>query len=194
MQALSTYAYSRAKSDVSAFEDWLCHGQRILRQGSMLSMDSRDGPDGRPLTYKLIMTEPVLQGYAQKSQTLFTLLPPMEDPPSVNGHQSQPSSIPDHAHVEFDDEDLEIGESFLAGSLVPQLTLCPQRSGSPTMSVPLFSHELTAKALSTPYLGSDDHTMYVRTVDLPKIGVLDGDWVSTVFVPNRRHHPTNYRP
>jgi peroxin-6 len=180
VQALSSSAYTSAKSDVSAFEDWLCHDQRILRQDSVLSMDPRDSPDGSPLTYKLIMTEPVLQGYAQKSQTLFTLLPPTEDPPAVNGHRIQSSSVPDDAHTKFDDEDLEIGESFLAGSLVPQPTLYPQQNGSPTISMPLFAHELTARPSSTPiYSGLDDHTMYVRTVDLPKIGVLDGDWVST---------------
>ncbi|KAI9456224.1 AAA-domain-containing protein [Lactarius psammicola] len=177
VQALSSSAYSNAKSDVSAFEDWLCHNQRILRQNSVLSMDSQDSLDRSPLTYKLIMTEPVLQGYAQKSQTLFTLLPPMEDPPAINGHRVQSSSVPDDAHIESDDEDLEIGESFLAGSLVPQSTLYPQQNGSPTISVPLFSHELTPRPLSTSiYSGLDDHTMYVRTVDLPKIGVLDGDW------------------
>ena len=176
VQALSSSAYSSAKSDVSAFEDWLCHNQRILRQGSVLSPDSQDS---RPLAYKLIMTEPVLQGYAQKSQTLFTLLPPTEDPPAINGHRIRSPSVPDNAHTEFDDEDLEIGESFLAGSLVPQPTLYPEQNVSPTISMPLFAHELTARPSSTPvYSGLDDYTMYVRTVDLPKIGVLDGDWVS----------------
>ncbi|KAH9174255.1 AAA-domain-containing protein [Lactarius sanguifluus] len=176
VQALSSPAYSSAKSDVSAFEDWLCRGQKILRQNSVLSMDSQDSPDGNPVAYKFIMTEPVLQGYAQRSQTLFTLLPPPEDPSAINGHRS--SSVPDEAHIEFDDEDLEIGESFLAGSLVPQSTLYPQQeNGSPTISVPLFAHELTARPLLTPnYSGLGDHTMYVRTFDLPKIGVLDGDW------------------
>lgn len=177
VQALSSSAYSSLKSDASVFEDWLCHGQRILRQDSVLSMDSQDNPDGSPLAYKLIMTEPVLQGYAQKSQTLFTLLPPPEEPPAINGHGDHPSSVPDDAHIEFDDEELEIGESFLAGSLVPQPTLYPQQNVSPTISMPLFAHELTARPSSTPiHSGLDNHTMYVRTVDLPKIGVLDGDW------------------
>lgn len=179
MQALSSSAYSSAKSDVLAFEDWLCHGQRVMRQDSVLFMDSQDSPDGNPLAYKLIMIEPVLQGYAQKSQTLFTLLPPPEEPPAVNGHETHLSSVPDDVHIEFDDEELEIGESFLAGSLVPQPTLYPQQNVSPTISMPLFAHELTARPSSTPiHSGLDDHTMYVRTVDLSKIGVLDGDWVS----------------
>ena len=180
VQALSSPAYSSAKSDVSTFEDWLCHGQRILRQDSVLSMDPQDSLDTNPLAYKFIMTEPVLQGYAQKSQTLFTLLPPPEDPPAINGHGNHLSSVPDDAHIEFDDDELEIGESFLAGSLVPQPTLYPQQNLSPTISMPLFAHELMARPSSTPiHSGLDDHTMYVRTVDLPKIGVLDGDWVST---------------
>jgi peroxin-6 len=180
VQALSGSAYSSAKSNVAAFEDWLCHNQKILQQDSVLSMDS---PDGSPLTYKFIMTEPVLQGYAQKSQTLFTLLPPTEDPPAINGHRNQSSSVPGDALIEFDDEDLEIGESFLAGSLAPQPTLYPQQNGSPTVSMPLFAHELTARPSSTPiYSELDDHTMYVRTIDLSKIGVLDGDWVSVFLI------------
>lgn len=181
VQALSRSAYSRAKADLQSFEDWLCQGQRVLRQHSIYTLDAQDGPD--TLTYKLIMTEPVRQGYAQKSQTSFTLLPPPEEPRAINGYQVLLSpSLPDDAPVEFDDdddEDLEIGESFLASSLIPQPSSYPQRSDSPTIRMSYLAHEFTAMPSSMPsYSELDDYTMYVRTVDLPKVGVLDGDWVS----------------
>ncbi|KAI0253906.1 AAA-domain-containing protein [Lactifluus subvellereus] len=167
VQALSRSAYSRAKADLQSFEDWLCQGQRVLRQDSIYTLDAQDGPHPRPLSYKLIMTEPVRQGYAQTSQTLFTLLPPPEEPPAINGHQFD----------DDDDEDLEIGESFLASSLIPQPSSYPQQSDSATVRMSHLAHEFTAKPSSMPtYSELDDYTMYVRTVDLPKVGVLDGDW------------------
>jgi hypothetical protein len=90
VQALSGTAYSKAKADISSFEDWLCRGQTILRQNSVYTLDTQDSPEPGLLKYKVIMTEPVLQGYAEKSQTSFTLLPlaPTEDPHTINGNEN----------------------------------------------------------------------------------------------------------
>ena len=179
VQALSSSAYSRAKADVSSFEDWLCRGQRILRQDSVYVWDTQDGLDPGPLTYKLVMTEPVLQGYAQTSQTLFTLLPPTEGPQAINGNEVSSSPVLDD---DDDDESLEIGESFLASSLISQPSSYPPRNDSPALRMSHLAHEFIANPLPKPTsLDLDEHTMYVRTVDLPKVGVLDGDWVSINF-------------
>ena len=64
VQALSSTAYSKAKADISSSEGWLCRGQKILRQDSVYTLDTQDSPDRGALKYKVIMTEPVLQGYA----------------------------------------------------------------------------------------------------------------------------------
>jgi peroxin-6 len=177
VQALSSTAYGRAKADVSSFEDWLCRGQRILRQDSVYVWDTQDGLDPGSLTYKLIMTEPVLQGYAQKSQTLFTLLPPTESSQAIDGNQ-----VSSYPVLDDDEESLEIGESFLASSLISQPSSYPQRSDSSTLRMSHLSHEFIADPLPKPTsLDLDEYTMYVRTVDLPKVGVLDGDWVSISF-------------
>ncbi|KAI0290473.1 P-loop containing nucleoside triphosphate hydrolase protein [Russula brevipes] len=178
VQALSSTAYRRAKADVSSFEDWLCRGQRILRQDSVYTLNTQDGLDPVSLPYKLIMTEPVLQGYAQKSRTSFTLLPHTEDPPAINGHQVLPSSsLPDDVQVADDDEDLEIGESFLASSLISQSPSYPQQYDSSSIRISPLAHQFTANPLSMPIsLDLDEYTIYVRTVDLPKVGVLNGDW------------------
>ena len=181
VQALSTAAYSKAKADVSSFEDWLCHDQRIMRQDSVYIMDSQDSLTPGPLKYKLIMTEPVLQGYAQKSQTSFILFPPTEDPQTMNAHHLLSSSLPEDVQTE-DDEGLEIGENFLASSLIPQ----PLQNDSPAIRMSRLAREFTVHPLSTP--GSqdlDEYTMYVRTVDLPKVGALDGDWVSFIYIEAR---------
>ena len=177
VQALSSTAYSRAKADVSSFEDWLCRGQRILRQVSVCIWDSPDGLDPGALAYKLIMTEPVLQGHAQKSQTLFTLLPPSKGFQAVNGNQVLSSSVSDDVQIDDDEEGLEIGEHFLASSLISQPSSYPQHS--PPIRMSHLSHEFTASPLPKPTSPDvDERTMYVRTADLPKVGVLDGDWVS----------------
>ncbi|KAI9510375.1 AAA-domain-containing protein [Russula earlei] len=178
VQALSNTAYSRAKSDVVTFEDWLCHSQRILRQDSVYTLDPQDGLEPGSLTYKIIMTEPVLQGYAQKSQTLFTLMPPTNDSPAINGHEMLPSSsIPEDVQIDDIEEDLEIGENFLASSLTHQPPSYPQQNDSPTIRMSHLAHEFIANPLSTSISSDqDEHIMYVRTVDLPKVGVLDGDW------------------
>ena len=176
VQALSSTAYRRAKADVPSFESWLCRGQRILRQDSVYVWDAPDGLDPGALTYRLIMTEPVLQGYAQKSQTLFTLLPPSEGSHSVNGDQVSSYSVPDDVQIDDDEEGLEIGENFLASSLISQPSSYPQHS---PIRMSHLAHEFTASPFKKPTsLDVDDYTMCVRTVDLPKVGVLDGDWVS----------------
>ncbi|KAF8497120.1 AAA-domain-containing protein [Russula emetica] len=175
VQALSSTAYSRAKADVSSFESWLCRGQRVLRQDSVYVWDTPDDLDPGALAYKLIMTEPVLQGYAQKSQTLFTLLPPSEGSQAVNGNRVLSSSVPDDVQIDEDEEGLEIGENFLASSLISQPSSYPQHS--PPIRMSHLAHEFTASPLPKPTSQDvDGHTMYVRTVDLPKVGVLDGDW------------------
>ncbi|KAI0303446.1 P-loop containing nucleoside triphosphate hydrolase protein [Multifurca ochricompacta] len=172
VQALSSSAYSRAKANVSSFEDWMCRDQRILRQDSIYCLGSQDSHDA---------------GYAQKSRTLFTLLPPAEDPSSINGHHLLPSFSPNDVQVELDDEDLEIDERFLAGSLVLQPSSYSHQNDDPTIRLPHLAHRFTAKPLSMPaFPEQDDHTMYVRTVDLPKVGVLDGDW-AIVQLPSSRN-------
>ena len=177
VQALSSTAYSRAKADVSSFEDWSCRGQRILRQDSVYTWDGPDGLDPGALAYKLVMIEPVLQGYAQNSQTSFTLLPPPEGLQAVSGNQVLLSSVPDDVQIDDDDEGLEIGENFLASSLISQPSSYPQHS--PPIRMSHLAHDFTASPLPKPTSpGVDERTIYVRTADLPKIGVLDGDWVS----------------
>ena len=101
--------------------------------------------------------------------------------------------------------DFEIGEDFLAGSTLRSLSMS---NSSPSPSLPLDDHLVTGDsttptemaessgAASTLHLSSiewtcsaytlsesvsileDECAVYVRTADLSRIGVLDGDWVS----------------
>ncbi|KAI0043551.1 AAA-domain-containing protein [Auriscalpium vulgare] len=211
VQALSSEAYAFAKEHIAAFEDWFCLDQRILRQSSSYAVDHTALRSSSPeteeaelystLDYKLVMTEPVLQGFARKGQTSFILLPPDDGVPLVNGHSIAPASSSnlEEQSAYSDDDDLEIHEDFLASSMGRQLgTSHPGLNGSlaavngnghattPTISPhQSFSAEpLTGDVHAT----ADEHTLYVRTADLSKIGSLDGDWaiVSSSLSTNRR--------
>ena len=126
------------------------------------------------------MAEPVPQGFAQKSQTLFTLLQLADSSQAIDRHHvSLSSTLPEDVQTEDDDEGLEIGENFLASSLIPQTPSYSPQNEPSAIRVSRLAHEFTANPLSMPiFLDPDEYTMYVRTVDLPKVGVLDGDWVS----------------
>lgn len=197
MQALSTESYSAAKAHSSALEDWLCCDQRILRQDSVYTIDplslsqedTRDTGSPSRLEYRLIMSEPVLQGYAQKGQTSFVLLPPTEVKPGVNGDVATGSSFTEELNSDFGDDDLEIDEGFLANSLGRHLgTNSHATNGHSGLTNGAISTDNTASTLHQAFIASplpgdihpdlDDHTVYIRTADLTKVGILDGDWVS----------------
>ncbi|KAI0057091.1 AAA-domain-containing protein [Artomyces pyxidatus] len=188
VQALSPQSYHAAKADISSLENWFCTDQRILRQGSPYFPHHSVFPSYQPdadapqhqLKYSLIMTEPVLQGYAQKGRTTFILLPPPHEEPRVNGHTDGVTSSSASEESDFSDEDVEIDEGFLASSVAPQ-TAGPNgvnhdvTSTGSSLSRP--SHEFVVEPLPSPIHSTlDDHTLYIRTADLSKLGILDGDW------------------
>ncbi|KAI1788454.1 AAA-domain-containing protein [Ganoderma leucocontextum] len=200
--ALSNDAYVAASSDPTMLEDWLLDGDMILRKGMTYSLDNPTGfsssfvsPAG-PLSYKLVMATPVQQGVAQRGHTrLFVSAQPTQD-----GEDSEPT--------ESEQGDFEIGEDFLAGSVLRSLSLSsPSPSinghvpngdlGTPTRGEPssglhLSSVEWTCRAyaLQQPVSSvEDESTVYVRTSELSRIGVLDGDWA----VVRSSHNSNNYR-
>ncbi|KIK59642.1 hypothetical protein GYMLUDRAFT_226408 [Collybiopsis luxurians FD-317 M1] len=119
------------------------------------------------------MLEPVSQGYAELGNTTFILIAPDEDDEDVQDVLTQSSD---------DDEILEIDEEFLANSVV-------YPSYNPISPLSALSHEKRVEELTTDLLFKfaplsseistlhDDHTLYLRTADLGRLGVLSGDWV-----------------
>ncbi|KAM5535554.1 hypothetical protein V8D89_010721 [Ganoderma adspersum] len=216
--ALSNDAYAAASSDPTVLEDWLLDENMILREGATYSLDNPVGsssssmsPTG-PLSYKLVMATPVQQGIAQRGRTrLFVSAQPTQD-----GEVPAEDSIPDMVvDGEEDSEssgsekgDFEIGEDFLAGSVLRSLALS---SPSPSInghasngdlgttngaesgrSLHLSSVEWTCRAypLQQPVSPvEDESTVYFRTSELSRIGVLDGDWA----VVRSSHNSNNYR-
>ncbi|KAI0710443.1 AAA-domain-containing protein [Cerioporus squamosus] len=193
--ALSDDAYAAASSDPSMLEEWLLDGNVILREGATYT-HTREGP----LTYKLIMASPVQQGIAQRGSTkLFVSAHPNS---GQDGEIPEVDAIPDMVVDEADSDrepeqgDFEIGEDFLAGSVLRSFS---HSASSPSVDGHLTNGDLASISESGSSAGhrhlsdmewtcrahplqtrvsslEDECAVYVRTSELSRIGVLDGDW------------------
>jgi peroxin-6 len=205
--ALSCNAYKVASSHGSPIETWLSKESLILRQGAVhtfgfdLLPTNGHGSSGlrRFYQYRLDMTEPVLQGYARKGSTRFYVT-------SADTSNEDPSP---EDEIEFesgeesgsDPDCIEIDESFLASSVLHSRQNPPPSSPHETVpnclrhtngesEEPTTSHldsqfrtEALPEPTSTP---EDDFTLYLRTSDLGRVGVLNGDWVRPQLRPGQR--------
>lgn len=200
--ALTKDGYKVASSQSSLLESWLADEPRMLRQGAHITIGTGPLPnDGlghletsRNFQYRLDMTEPVLQGYFAKGSTrVYVTLPAELDEDTLPGDNSNLHGANDESGSEADG--IEIDEGFLAGSVLHSrqnttLSRPPDtKSYLPdgllhlnSVSSDVTSHKelrLHAKALTEPISNIlDDCTLYLRTSDLGKVGVLNGDWVS----------------
>lgn len=179
--ALSNGAYSQACADNSALGEWLSFETRILRQGDILSVPKK-GPKlvDTPMRYRLDMLEPTLQGYVESGTTKVIVVLSQTD-----------SAIHDSImDAEGEQDAIEIDESFL-GSSISNLSMDLQTPRS-IQNSPLGQSKNEAvessylgfsyKSLLSPLRFVEDHyTLFFRTSDLGKIGILNGDWVSTVI-------------
>lgn len=207
LSALSNDAYTAASSDPTVLEDWLLDGNMILREGATYSLDNPVGSSSSSisqtgsLAYKLVMATPVQQGIAQRGHTRLFVSAQLTQDGEVPAEDSIPDMLVDgEEDLEpsgSEKGDFEIGEDFLAGSVLRSLALS---SPSPSInghasngdlgttnsaesggSLHLSSVEWTCKAspLQQPVSPvEDESTVYFRTSELGRIGVLDGDWVS----------------
>jgi len=177
--ALSSEAYFQACANHFALGEWLSIERRILRQGDVLSVPKKDSKlVGAALRYRLDMLEPVLQGHVEDGMTKVIVALSQTD-----------SLIHDPSmDTEGEQDAIEIDESFL-GSSISNLSLdlhtCstqnslldPYKNEAMERSYPGFSY----KSMHSPFKLVEDHyTLFFRTSDLGKIGILNGDWVSTV--------------
>ncbi|KAI0806992.1 AAA-domain-containing protein [Fomes fomentarius] len=221
--ALSDDAYAAASADPSMLEDWFLDGDVILREGATYTYPGDVSAPGtssssvphQSLSYRLVMATPVQQGIAQRSRTkLYISASPFSRAHDgqvpevdsiidmvVDGSESDPS--------ESEKSDFEIGEDFLAGSVLRSLSLTspsPSINGqltngdlasiseaeSTVSNLHLSAMEWTCRAhpLQHPVLDvEDDSAVYVRTTELSRIGVLDGDWA----IARSSHSNNNYR-
>jgi peroxin-6 len=210
--ALSREAYVAASSHNSPIETWLSDESLILRQGAVHTFGSDllptnwHGASGsrRFYQYRLDMLEPVLQGYARKGSTRFYVT--FAD--SSSEHLS-PEDIEAGDESESDPDGIEIDECFLASSILhsgqnmtplsPRETVTDRlRNTNVEPGEPTTSHlefRFRTEPLPVPMSEfQDDCSLYLRTSDLGRIGILNGDWVrfllclslSRIFIMARR--------
>ncbi|KAJ3851183.1 AAA-domain-containing protein [Lentinula lateritia] len=180
VSALSPAAYDAAITHDVLLESLLCSKKQILRQGSVytISPDALvESPSYHRLEFRLDMLEPVSQGYAEAGRTTFflTSLTDTSEDEDEDG-ETDTSTL----GLSSDDESVEISHDFLANSVVYPA----YNSISPSISN--LQGDLRAEgdlhfrvhALSNPVsILHDDYTVYLRTADLARLGVLSGDWV-----------------
>ncbi|KZT03423.1 AAA-domain-containing protein [Laetiporus sulphureus 93-53] len=204
--ALSDDAYTFAELNKAALEARLLDKQAILRQGSIYSVPRDDsalvdgeGSQGDAYMYQLVMVAPVLQGCAEKGFTRFYVTLATQPALPLNlplASSNGVDGISDTSSTTSREEELEIDESFLAGSVLqsmPDLASLshyrvtgggPLTNGDqanvetkdrPKIQLPEWA--CSAKPLPEPIsLEQDDCTIYVSTPDLSHIGILNGDW------------------
>jgi len=182
--ALSSHAYEVACSD-SVLETWFSSENLILRHGAVYDFTAGQyQPNSTPpipresVQYRIDMVLPVLQGFARKGHTKFIITLSEPSRPLVI------TAVPNEIDNEI--EGIEIGEAFLANS-----ALSPVFGSAKISSHPSFNGASTPLRTSAPESffqmsalrhpiepQTDSFTLYMRTADLGRIGMLNGDWVS----------------
>ncbi|TFY82059.1 hypothetical protein EWM64_g1950 [Hericium alpestre] len=195
VQALSPEAFELAKTQAIFLEDWFCLDRRILRHGSCYIVDTvatngmtdgRQSAEGEWFKYRIVDMQPATYGYAEKAHTRFLLLPPSEHEHDID-EEDLTRRIPLSEDMTLE-EDVEISQDFLAGSLMSCAPIHVSATTSDmhnhTSSTPGPSSSFFPQSFSAvPLVGRVDkalydYTVFIRTSDLTRVGLLDGDWVS----------------
>ncbi|EMD34491.1 hypothetical protein CERSUDRAFT_97749 [Gelatoporia subvermispora B] len=194
--ARSEDAFTAAQTQNFILEDWCYDNELFLRQGAIITAPNFDISQTVAHSYRVAMTAPVLQGYAQRGVTQFYLVQAPHDPEP--GPSNEMSS--DTESIISEKDGFEIDERFLAGAVLHSMNGLSSThdhdgmvSGDSHMDQPNQLHvsewRYTARPLRVRVSSTlDDCTVYVRTSDLSHIGVLDGDWAII-----RARNATSYR-
>jgi peroxin-6 len=210
--AITEASYQLARTNPSLLEEWFCTGEPILRQNATYTFsENAVQTSSDPFRFRLLMAEPVLQGYASVGITEFCI--------STFGDrdhswvQLYPSRSSSEFGADSDKDSIEISENFLAGSVLHTMPndsrpassltfigddaadsgVLPKLSDGPP---PVSSTDLyfSCGVWNGPNLThAVDHTVYIRTFDLARIGLLNGDWVSSLVHDHEFAVESTYR-
>ncbi|KAK0502993.1 AAA-domain-containing protein [Armillaria luteobubalina] len=186
-----------AQTHQAQLEAWFSQGQRALRQGTVYTCSTNSlgrvngyiDHETKPLKYRLDMLEPVLQGYANKGHTSFVICPLMDGNLDSSASESEESS---------ESERIEIGEDFLANSA--GLSFDFPSDSEIEFDDNLNNAQCNGQHQSSPAsafrvqpllesIGErlDDYTLYIRTSDLGRVGVLNGEWAVVHLTGSPKH-------
>lgn len=167
--SLDSTAYDVAVGDTKRMEESVAKECGVLREGETIRIESQGDEKGRPLRWKVAMTEPALQGVVEKGFTRFLVLPPVSqdmmhegrDEPEDSAEEEESVSEPgDTTPVDADSiEDFDIDEAFLAASVLapprqPRSSLPSTPSTSPPFVNGSTPHPTTTPAATKQLLVS----------------------------------------
>jgi peroxin-6 len=177
LDALSDTAYRVAIDNPELVERALLADNADIHLGSLHQITLDQLQNGlsthSPLQYRTIMLEPTSHGRLDPCSTKI-IITRSGEPHLLLSTDTLSESI--------DSEGIEIDEDFLANAVVPGHFKPKQHNENNDSSDAVHSKQASfrAESLAFPAYPTEDHcTLYVRTSDLGRVGLLNEDWVGS---------------
>ena len=189
--ALSASAYHIAEASPANIRRELAAHRRILRQHDIVNIATPSHlPNGgssqsqiHDLQYRVVMLQPVAQGYVMESETKIVIIPDqlLETPVALNPfifNESVSSS---------EDGNAEINENFLIHSTLGHLgteasltkSIIAEDFGDHNpVNTKFWAQPLQMAFMDSTHHGDcTDQDGFIRTAELARAGIFSGDWV-----------------
>ncbi|KXN87722.1 Peroxisomal biogenesis factor 6 [Leucoagaricus sp. SymC.cos] len=172
LDALSDTAYRFALDNPEQLKQLFTIPETHLQLGSIHEIPSTSSQDAHQ--YRTLMLEPVSRGHVHPKTTQIIVV-----------HSENPRSLVSANFLaeSTDSDSIEIDESFLENALAPNALKLSERTGNDHSSTSSRDGEHTPyvlfdiESLVTPVSSLEDHcTLYIRTSDLGRVGLLNEDW------------------
>ena len=189
--ALSASAYHVAETSPADIQRELAVDRRILRQHDIVNIaspshllsGSSPQPQKQDLQYRVVMLQPVAQGYVMEGKTKVVVIPDQLFEAPV-----EPNHFNFNEHVSSsEDGNSEINENFLIHSVLGQLgtetsltrSIMAEDFGDPSpVNTKFLAQPLTMAFVdSTRQDACTDQDGFIRTAELARAGIFSGDWV-----------------
>ena len=192
--ALSASAYHVAETRPTDIQREFAAHRRILRQNDIVNISTASHlpnggssePQRHDLQYRVVMLQPVAQGYVIEGKTKIVVIPHqlLEAPVEPNSlHFDEPMSP-------SEDGNSEINENFLVHSVLGELgteaslarsTVAEGFGGHHPVNANFLAQPLTMAFVNTVHHGAEaDQGGFIRTAELARIGIFSGDWVCII--------------
>jgi len=192
--ALSASAYRVAETSPADIQRELTSHRRILRQHDVVNIATPSHlPNGsnsqsqrHDLQYRIVMLQPVVQGYVMEGKTKIVVIPDqhLEAPVEPNSlHLDEPVSS-------SEDGNSEINENFLMHSILGELgteatfarsIMADDFGDHHPANAKFWAQPLTMDFVESTHCDAyADQDGFIRTAELARTGIFSGDWVCTL--------------
>lgn len=218
--ALSEAAWEFASTSQVKLEELFCAEHVIIRQGGLriftvpetrINGHVASKPPLLALEFRIVVSEPVLQGRGKLHFTRFFVAPPSCEE-GVDGGVTLSNGFNGYQPDSPTSEEFEIDEHFLAGSVLrPLIRRPPYGSSTEVTDSSQASESGDALSQAEPARPREDlirkdglvahpmsnavdvegaeHIVYMRPEELGRLGIFSGDWASLSILSS--HHVDN---